>query len=214
MFLPHTHTHTTDTADHTRSPDIPFASFVKLAFNMPVTMPTCNLSAFELACCLVVRSEKFYAKTFFICQSVATLLVILLPLFVTNAASHGLGGAPFFLSTKAKSGGSLCLFVELLANGASRMDRISARPSFPHLLHCPSKTQHLARIAAPYLLLIVFRSFPSLNTGQQIVMETPASRDPGAGALVTRSASSSATAALFLSRFVSKVNCSQGGSVS
>ena len=118
------------------------------------------------------------------------------------------------MSTKAKSGGSLCLFVELLANGASRMDRISARPSFPHLLHCPSKTQHLARIAAPSLLLIVFRSSPALNTGQQIVMETPASRDPGAGALVTRSVSSSASAALSLSRFVSKVNCSQGGSVS
>ena len=56
---------------------------------MPVTMPTCNPSAFELACCLVVRSEKFYAKTFFTCQSVATLLVILLPLFVTNTASYG-----------------------------------------------------------------------------------------------------------------------------
>jgi hypothetical protein len=84
-----THTHTTHTADHTRSHDIPFASFVKLAFNMPVTMPTCNLSAFELACCLVVRSDTFYAKTLFTCQSVATLLVILLPLFVTNAASHG-----------------------------------------------------------------------------------------------------------------------------
>jgi hypothetical protein len=42
---------------------------------------------------------------------------------------HSLGGAPFFLSTKAKSGGSLCLFVELLANGASRMDRIVDLPS-------------------------------------------------------------------------------------
>jgi len=52
-------------------------------------MPTCNLSAAELACCLVVRSETFYAKTFFTCQSVATLLVILLPLFVTNTASYG-----------------------------------------------------------------------------------------------------------------------------
>jgi hypothetical protein len=52
-------------------------------------MPTCNPSAFELACCLVVRSEIFYAKTFFTCQSVATLLVILLPLFMTNTASHG-----------------------------------------------------------------------------------------------------------------------------
>ena len=56
---------------------------------MPVTMPTCILSAFELACCLVVRSETFYAKTFFTCQSVATLLVILHPLFVTNTASYG-----------------------------------------------------------------------------------------------------------------------------
>ena len=56
---------------------------------MPVTMPTCNPSAFELACCLVARSETFYAKTFFTCQSVATLLVIVLPLFVTNTASYG-----------------------------------------------------------------------------------------------------------------------------
>jgi hypothetical protein len=52
-------------------------------------MPTCNPSAFELACCLFVRSDTFYVKTFFTCQSVATLLFILLPLFVTNTTSHG-----------------------------------------------------------------------------------------------------------------------------
>ena len=123
-------------------------------------------------------------------------------------------GRLFFLSTKAKSGGSLCLFVELLANGASRMGRILLDLPSHHLTSLSLQNTHLARIAAPSLLLIVFRSSPALNTGQQIVMETPASRDPGAGALVTRSASSSATAALSLSRFVSKVNCSQGGSVS
>ena len=59
---------------------------------MPVTMPTCNPSAFELACCLIVRSETFYRKTFFACQVVATVLVILRPLFVTNAASYGAAG--------------------------------------------------------------------------------------------------------------------------
>ena len=51
-------------------------------------MPTCNPSALELAIYLTVRSETFYPKTFFSCQSVATLLVILLPLFVTNTASY------------------------------------------------------------------------------------------------------------------------------
>jgi hypothetical protein len=56
---------------------------------MPETMPTCNPSAFELACCVIVRSDTFYPKTFFTCQSVATLLVILVPLFVTNTASYG-----------------------------------------------------------------------------------------------------------------------------
>jgi hypothetical protein len=55
-------------------------------------MPTCNLSAFELACCLVVRGDTFYPKTFFTCQVVATLLVILLPLFVTNTAPYGAAG--------------------------------------------------------------------------------------------------------------------------
>ena len=53
-----------------------------------MTMPTCNPSALELAIYLTVRSETFYPKTFFSCQSVATLLVILLPLFVTNSASY------------------------------------------------------------------------------------------------------------------------------
>jgi hypothetical protein len=56
---------------------------------MPVKIPTCNVSALELTCCLIVRSERFYAKTFFSCQSVATLCVVLLPLFVTKTASYG-----------------------------------------------------------------------------------------------------------------------------
>ena len=54
-----------------------------------------------------------------------------IPVLLCCCALYSLGGALFFLSTKAKSGGSLCLFVELLANGASRMDRISARPFLP-----------------------------------------------------------------------------------
>jgi hypothetical protein len=36
-----------------------------------------------------MRSETFFTKTFFACQSVATLCVILLPLFVTNTTSYG-----------------------------------------------------------------------------------------------------------------------------
>jgi hypothetical protein len=49
-------------------------------------------SAFELACCLKMRSDTFYAKTFFACQSAVTLSVVLLPLFVTNTASYGAAG--------------------------------------------------------------------------------------------------------------------------
>ena len=60
---------------------------------MPVTIPTCSLacsaSAFELAAYLTVRSKTFYKKTFFTCQSVATICIILIPLFVTNTTSYG-----------------------------------------------------------------------------------------------------------------------------
>jgi hypothetical protein len=55
-------------------------------------MPTCNPFAFELACFFIVRSETFYPKTFFACQSVATLSVILLPMFITNTVSYGAAG--------------------------------------------------------------------------------------------------------------------------
>jgi hypothetical protein len=56
---------------------------------MPVTMPTCSASAFELAAYLTVRSEAFYKKSFFVCPSVATLCVVLLPLFITKTVSYG-----------------------------------------------------------------------------------------------------------------------------
>ena len=52
-------------------------------------MPTCSASATELAVYLIVRGEAFYRKTFFTCQCVATLLGVLLPLFITNTPSHG-----------------------------------------------------------------------------------------------------------------------------
>jgi hypothetical protein len=52
-------------------------------------MFTCSASAFELALYLIVRGETFYKKTFFTCQCIATLLVALLPLFVTSTASYG-----------------------------------------------------------------------------------------------------------------------------
>jgi hypothetical protein len=56
---------------------------------MPLTVPTCSASASELAVYLIVRGEAFYKKTFFACQCVATLCVVLLPLFVTNTPSYG-----------------------------------------------------------------------------------------------------------------------------
>ena len=56
---------------------------------MPVTMPTCSASAFELAVYLAVRADTFYKKTFFMCQCLATFCVVLLPLFVTNTPSYG-----------------------------------------------------------------------------------------------------------------------------
>jgi len=70
---------------------------------MPVTVPTCNLPAFEMACCLIVRSETFYPKTFLACQAVATVSVILLPLFVTNTASYGAAGKACYDRTFAWS---------------------------------------------------------------------------------------------------------------
>jgi hypothetical protein len=63
--------------------------FMRTKLSLGRPMPTCDPSAFEKACCVIVRSETFYPKTFFACQVVATVLVILLPLFVTNTASHG-----------------------------------------------------------------------------------------------------------------------------
>ena len=45
----------------------------------PVNTRTCSASL----------CGAFYKKTFFTCQCVATLLVVLLPLFVTNTPSHG-----------------------------------------------------------------------------------------------------------------------------
>ena len=56
---------------------------------MPLTMPTCSASASERAVYLIVRGETFYKKTFFTCQCVITLSVILLPLFMTNTPSYG-----------------------------------------------------------------------------------------------------------------------------
>jgi hypothetical protein len=69
---------------------------------MPVKIPTCNPSAFELACCVIVRSENFYPKTFFACQAVATLSVIFLPLFFTNTASYGAAGKVCYDRTFAR----------------------------------------------------------------------------------------------------------------
>jgi hypothetical protein len=56
---------------------------------MPLTIPACSASASELAVYLVVRADTFYKKTFFTCQCVATLCVVLVPLFVTSTASYG-----------------------------------------------------------------------------------------------------------------------------
>jgi hypothetical protein len=55
----------------------------------PLTMPTCSATAFELAVYLIVRAESFYKKTFFTCQCVTTLGVVLVPLFMTNTSSYG-----------------------------------------------------------------------------------------------------------------------------
>jgi hypothetical protein len=52
-------------------------------------MPNCSAPAFELACYLTVRRKTFNSVAFFACQSVATVCVVLLPLFVTNTASCG-----------------------------------------------------------------------------------------------------------------------------
>ena len=57
--------------------------------NTSVNTSTCSASASELAVFLIVRGETFYKKTFFTGQCVATLCVVLLPLFVTNTPSYG-----------------------------------------------------------------------------------------------------------------------------
>jgi hypothetical protein len=57
--------------------------------NTPLNTSTCSASALGLAVFLIVRGETFYKKTFFTGQCVATLCVVLLPLFVTNTPSHG-----------------------------------------------------------------------------------------------------------------------------
>jgi hypothetical protein len=54
-------------------------------------MPTCSASAAELALYLTVRAEIFAKKSFFTCQCVATLCVVLVPMFMTNTASYGAG---------------------------------------------------------------------------------------------------------------------------
>jgi hypothetical protein len=54
------------------------------------TMPTwLNPTAAELACYVTLRGPHFYAKTFFTFLVTATLLVVLLPLFVTGTSSYG-----------------------------------------------------------------------------------------------------------------------------
>jgi hypothetical protein len=55
-------------------------------------MPTCSASASELALYIAVRGKAFYKRTFFTCQCVTTLFVVLLPLFVTNTPSYGAAG--------------------------------------------------------------------------------------------------------------------------
>ena len=60
---------------------------------MPWTIPTCGaFPALERTCHVVVRSETFYAKSFYASLAAGTLCVILLPLFVTGTASYGAAG--------------------------------------------------------------------------------------------------------------------------
>jgi hypothetical protein len=58
--------------------------------DMPLTMPDCSASAFELVCYFTVRGVTFYRKVgLFACLSVVNLCVVLLPLFMTQTISYG-----------------------------------------------------------------------------------------------------------------------------